>query len=712
MSLMRSLSLATAAALLLCTASLAQKPISQTARPAGRQSLAGHLSAEIVQAPLVGKLDNATQLYLAIGLPLRNEKQLDTELKELYDPKSPQFHHFLTPEEFAGKFGASEKDYRALTAFARHHGLKVTGTFSDHLLLSVTSTAAAANKAFHLQLVTRNRPDGSIFYAPDREPSLDLDTKILHISGLDNFVRTERAETGSGPGGSFGGSDFRNAYAPGVSQTGNGQTVGLFELEGFYVSDINRYQAKFAQAIPRQIPLRVITSDGYLANSTQSGPPFGGCKGTAPNPPPAGTPLPHNAEISLDIEVAMAMAPGLDNIYVYEGCNIDTVMENMASTKLPDGSLPQQLSSSWIFETTPNTLRIVKQIARQGQTLLVITGDNHALCPTENATSSRALPYATIVGGTILQMKDHSKAWKSETAATDGGGVLNGVPLPSYQQGASAGVEDLSSDWRLTPDVSMVSCDGSGGACGVFIYDNNNGVGGAVGGTSVAAPLWAGYVALANELRSQKGFGPLGFLNPALYSVYANPPEYAQDFHDIVSGSTPANPCSTGVPYSAGVGYDLITGLGSPTAQLITDLLPPPTPECTLNIACNGNIDSITCTGPDVGMAWNGKCYGIGVTYEEQIGCAAGFNGSSTVTLGASSNLSGPVQVCTQTAQGQKCKNYPEHPFVPTCVSGAPPPSPPPRCGEGEAFCDRLNPPQCVRAGSCPTVIPNKPPPS
>lgn len=91
--------------------------------PAGRQALHGHLTQEIRRAPIRGKLEDSAQLHLAIGLPFRNSSLLETDLQEIYDPKSPQYRHFLTPREFADQFGPSADDYEALKSFAREHGL-------------------------------------------------------------------------------------------------------------------------------------------------------------------------------------------------------------------------------------------------------------------------------------------------------------------------------------------------------------------------------------------------------------------------------------------------------------------------------------------------------------------------------------------------------------------------------------------------------------
>jgi hypothetical protein len=127
----------------------------------GKQVLEDIVPAEFAQAPLVSKLRDDAVLHLAIGLPVKDPSRLKTELNELYDPNSPQFHEFLSPERFAQQYGASEKDYQSLIAFARANGLRVTATYPDHLLLAVDGSAASINKTFHISLANRRRPDGA-----------------------------------------------------------------------------------------------------------------------------------------------------------------------------------------------------------------------------------------------------------------------------------------------------------------------------------------------------------------------------------------------------------------------------------------------------------------------------------------------------------------------------------------------------------------------
>jgi subtilase family serine protease len=559
----------------------------------GRQRLVGHMEPAFARAPIIGRLAPDTTLHLAIGLPIRNGALLEREVGEIYDPSSQHFHQFLTPENVVKQFAPSEKDYRAVLAFVRAHDLTVTATYPHRLLVAIKGSAAAIEKTFHLSLTLRRRGDDTVYYAPDREPSVDLRTKILYISGLNNLILPKpQGSGGSGPGGSFAGTDFRNAYVAPNTLVGTGQSVGLFELDGYYVADVEQYQATFLAGFTPAVPVSVAASlDGFVATATQSGPPQGGCGAAmiAPGTPPAGTP--GSAEPILDIDMAIAMAPGLAQLYVYEGCNGDHILAAIIS-RTKNGDLPKQLSASWPIPTDAGSVTFYKLMAAQGQSFLWAVGDGSATCPVSlngNQQPVRpTMPDVTSVGGTVLTMSNDGAIWQSETAATDGGGLLQNVPMPNYQVGIAPNVVNPH-HWRMSPDVAILSGDGTNFNSSAFIYWKGGGLFNT--GTSVAAPLWAGFVALVNEHRATAGLGPIGYLNPALYAIAANPELYAQDFHDIRTGSSPAPPqnnCPNGVSTSAEVGYDLVTGLGSPKANLINDLTqitsPPrggePPPRC------------------------------------------------------------------------------------------------------------------------------------
>ncbi len=213
----------------------------------GGQTMRGVVPAEVKRLQPIGSLDASKRLNLAVGLPLRNRGALTNLLRDLYDPASPRYHHYLTAGQFADQFGPTAADYQALAAFARSHGLTVSATHPNRTLLDVNGTVADIEKALKLRLRVYHHPtDARTFFAPDAEPTLDMDVPVLGISGLDNFMLPRPMDlqsntsvaayslTGSGPGSYYIGADFRAAYAPGVPLTGAGQSLGLFELDGYY----------------------------------------------------------------------------------------------------------------------------------------------------------------------------------------------------------------------------------------------------------------------------------------------------------------------------------------------------------------------------------------------------------------------------------------------------------------------------------------------
>ena len=506
---------------------------------AERQVLTGHIPKGVAASRVINELPAATRLNLAIGLPLRNQAQLDSFVAQVADPASPNFGHYLTAPQFAAEFGPTEQDYQALIAFAQENGLTVTAKHPNRLLLDVSGESSQIEKVFHLKMMMYHHPVRGDFFGPDREPSLDLDTRVADISGLDNFevphpmglksARVEDAKsyvTGSGPGGYFIGKDFRAAYAPGVTLTGSGQVVGLLEFDGFYASD---EKANAAQAGLPVVPTQTVLLDG-----------FNGVPGSS------------NIEVILDIMMASYMAPGLSNIMVYEGEVPNDILNRMATD-----NLAQQLSSSWGYgSSNATTEHIFQEFIAQGQSMLQASGDSGAyesgvMWPSDD-------PNLTVSGGTSLTTAGAGGPWQSESAwSGSGGGVSTVYTIPSYQVGLNMASNRGSTKMRNIPDVGLTA--------DIQMYlIQNDGQAVVVGGTSAAAPLWTGFIALANQQAATNSKPRVGFLNPLLYAI-GNSGNYASDFHDITSGNDGG--------YSAVTGYDLTTGWGSPAGQhLIYDL--------------------------------------------------------------------------------------------------------------------------------------------
>jgi subtilase family serine protease len=518
----------------LCAVSvIPASPLAAQSRPEeGRQQLKGHLTPEMSKAPLGARLTPTTQLTFTVGLVIPNAAELDQLAEQISDPQSPLYRRYLTPEQFADRFGAKPADYQSVLNWAQSNHLTAT-THRNRFVVTVTGAVADIESALNVHLHNRSRADGTQFYSPDVEPSIKLPVPVEHIGGLDDFFRPVSA-SGSGSGGSYQGDDFRNAYAPDMTLTGKGQSIGIFMFNEFAQSDIDGYASQTGHTY---LPVKVIPAKATL------------------NPGVEGT---------LDVEAALSMAPAAQIVgFVGTSSNPTAILTNMT-----DHSGIKQFSSSWFWYngTTVDT-NLMKQLATQGQSFFQASGDGGAYAvgwlPTykSGTLDCRQFPFITIVGGTVLNMSGKGESYGTIETAWPGssGGILTSVTIPSYQYG----LPGTSTTGRSVPDVSAQASD-------ILIFYGGGPLD--VNGTSLATPLWAGYMALVNELATNAGKATVGFANYALYLDYArilSDSDYETDFHDIVSG---CNPDKSGTQYCAGALYDLVTGLGSPQHTLIYTL--------------------------------------------------------------------------------------------------------------------------------------------
>lgn len=133
-------------------------------------------------------MSGSQRLSLAVALPLRNEDQLGTLLQQLYDPASPNYRHFLTVQQFTDQFGPTEVDYLRVIGFAQSHGLYVTHTFANRLVVDVSGSAANVEQAFQVKMQVYQHPtENRTFYAPDVEPTVESGLPVLSVVGLSTF---------------------------------------------------------------------------------------------------------------------------------------------------------------------------------------------------------------------------------------------------------------------------------------------------------------------------------------------------------------------------------------------------------------------------------------------------------------------------------------------------------------------------------------------
>ena len=519
------------------------------------------------EAKYFGRLPANETMQLDLVLPLRNQPALDAFVKAVYDPSSPSYRHFLTPAEFTQRFGPSQADYDAVVAYAKANGLTVVGGSRDGMDVQVKGPVSAVEGALHLTMRTYQHPtENRIFYGPDSEPTTDLPFALWHVSGLDNYSiphpmlekRSDYAKahgieakdvvshatTGSGPSASFLGSDMRAAYYGGTALTGAGQNLGLFEYEGTDLADLTTYFKNVGQT--NNVPVTLLSTDGTSTACTDNSA-GGDCDDT---------------EQTLDMTQAIGMAPGLSSLVVYIG-STDTAIISAMTTHSP---LPTTIGCSWGWTPAdPSTLNpYFEKMASQGQNFFAASGDSSTWSKSNEAWPADNA-YVVSVGGTDLVTASAGGPWKSETAWADSGGGISpdSIPIPSWQSlsGVITSTNKGSTTLRNGPDVSA-NANFTFYTCA----DQTTCLANEYGGTSFAAPMWAAYIALANEQSVNNGGSTLGFIDPTIYPQNLTS-AYATDFHDITSGTSGS--------YSATTGYDLVTGWGSPNGTGLINALAP-----------------------------------------------------------------------------------------------------------------------------------------
>ena len=508
----------------------------------------GHLPPLEAQSMILGRVDSHQVLNLALTLPLRNVVEMNNLIGKMYNPNDPLYRQFLSPVQFKSLFCPAQSSYDAVRAWAESSGMRVVGTHRNRTILDVEGTVGAIEHAFDLHINSYLAPNGRVFRAPDQDPA-SPPVPLTGVIGLDDLIvlhphNIPRGNgminpngltpygNGTGPGGGLAPADIKKAYnLSGVTQNGSGQTLGLFELDGYLPSDISHYESYFSL---KSTPLHNVLIDGYNGSAG------------------SGT-----AEVTLDIELMTAIAGGASKIIVYEGPNtgqgvLDTYQ------RIANDNLAHQISTSWglaenytgySFATSEKI--IFAQMLLQGQSIYAASGDSGAYDngSTLSVDDPASQLYMTATGGTTLTTNGSGGSWKSEaTWSGSGGGISSFWNIPVFQNGFISSSSGGSTTMRNVPDVSLNADPNTGYA--VYVSGGWN----VYGGTSCAAPLWAAFTSLVNQARVALQKPVLGFPNPSLYAV-AKSSGYSADFHDIYTGNNQY--------YNAVTGYDDATGLGT-----------------------------------------------------------------------------------------------------------------------------------------------------
>ncbi|HYA08881.1 MAG TPA: protease pro-enzyme activation domain-containing protein, partial [Gaiellaceae bacterium] len=584
-----------AVAALFCVPALRQAP------PAAAPLVSVGLVPHLPQGTVALEAQRRGTLRLDVVLTPTAAAQLSALATAVSTPGSPSFRRFLSPAQFAARFGASDETLAAVEQSLRDRGLHVTGVSANRLLVHVTGTTRTIERAFSLSLARYRLPDGTVVFANTSAPRLprDIAAHVSQIVGLDSLatpthaalVRTHTAgpqptascaqqiaDAGRGyPHPLISSIDLAQAYGFGdLYQTGNlgqGVTVALVEFSSFIPADIDTFAACYGiTPHVQEIPV-----DGGPGAPVTFGP------GVS-----------NQVEAELDIEAVLGLAPDA-TIDVYEASQdgpSSSALDVFANAI--DNPDVQVISTSWGrcegnsgTDLTGAEATLFQQAATEGKTIVSAAGDygsedcygltfgvQRTALAVDDPSSQ---PFVTGVGGTTFATLGPPAAavvWNdpSNPPAAGGGGVSSVNAMPDYQAGAAAtlgvvnrfsGCSNGAGNCREVPDVAANA--------GTFFatYCTEGGREGCdpagwtgFGGTSLAAPIWGAFFALANASPACAS-KRIGFANPALYAI-AGGAGYASAFTDVTQGNNDLG-FQNGL-YPAGPGYDLASGLGTPIA--------------------------------------------------------------------------------------------------------------------------------------------------
>lgn len=529
--------------------------VARAAPVTGRSIIPGHLPRALQHMPHLyyNSMVNR-QLHLSISLNLRNAGQLDTLLQEQNDPHSRYYHRYLTPQQFSEMFSPTQASVDQVVAYLRGQGLYVSSVASNRLLIDASGPLTAVEQAFDVT-ITDYQLNGRTVYAPTGEPSVptSLSGLLLNIGGLNDVAQYHHSVARkAAPAAGLTPTNLRAAYDINSlisSSDGAGQTVAIFELDGYKSSDVNTYLRHYGLGAAKYSNVLVDGATGAAGEGA--------------------------IEVELDMEGVSAIAPGATQ-RIYIGPNSDSGV-NDTYNKIVTDNTARVVSTSWgLCESQAGNAElsaedtIFKQGAAQGQSFFAASGDSGAYDCGDNSLavdSPASDPYVVGVGGTTLQLGSGSRygsesVWSSPRdtqrgphGAGGGGGYSSFFTRPAYQSGPGVG----SNGHRHVPDISadadpatgyLVYCTVSASQCPASGWVT-------IGGTSAAAPLWAGIATDTNGYLASQGKSLLGNVNAELYTLF-NTSQPFKAYRDVTTGNN--------LHYRAGPGYDVASGIGSPDA--------------------------------------------------------------------------------------------------------------------------------------------------
>jgi kumamolisin len=515
-----------------------------------RSDIPGSERKPLAGAVVTAELDRGETIGVTIVLRGRASSTAAAQ-SVMERPASERAH--VDRKDFAATYGADPADVRKVEAFVREAGLHVTGSDAARRSVFARGPLSAIEVAFGAQLRSVEHEGQTI---RSRVGGLSVPQAlagiVVGVFGIDNRPQARaqfrRSSKSAASNTSYTPPQVAQAYQFPSGVDGAGQTIALIELGGGYVqSDLDTYFTSLGVGSPS---VTSVATDGV-------------------NNAPAGDPNSADGEVMLDIEVVGSIASGAA-IVVYFAPNTDQGFLDAITAAVHDTKhAPNIVSiswggpeSTWTQQALTNFDTAFADAVVLGVSVFIAAGDSGSTDGVSGGTAHvdfpASSPHVTACGGTRLDLTGSKRGSESvwndgASGGATGGGISDVFPVPTYQSTADV-PPSANANGRVGRGVPDVAGDADPATGYQTRVDGTNVV---VGGTSAVAPLWAALTALGNQSAGK----PLGFLNPGLY---ANP----KAFNDITEGSNGA--------YSAKIGWDPCTGLGTPDGVAVVAALTKP----------------------------------------------------------------------------------------------------------------------------------------
>lgn len=577
---------------------------------------------------VVGALDVAHPMRVAVSLKLRNKAQLDAFVANSHHPN-------LTPAQFNELYAPTKEQAQQVADYLRQSGFSNVTIEPNRQLVTGEGRADTAAAAFHTSLVSVHTHDGRNAYATasDVQIPASLQGIVNEVLGLQtvhtfHVLTPVHPDASGGTASAHAPTDFPAIYNAGSTATGSTINVGVVTAGS--MTNVKSDFSSFLSQHPSlgSIPLNVVKVDG------------------------AGTSTSGDGEWDLDTQDIAGMAGGVKAFYLYDTSSLDTqpLVDAFNSAVTADVARIINVSIGGCetgMETNGAATgdSIFEQADAQGQTFSISSGDsgadecgNGGIVPSWPADSQ----YVVAVGGTELYTSGttwtNETVWNnlSENEGATGGSPSTFEPQPSWQNGVG---QNAGSSYRGLPDVAFDASPDSG--ANVIV----DGASQQIGGTSLASPLFVGVWARTLATKSS-----LGFAAPLIYADAAS--HYSTDFHDVTSGNNNGE--------TAAVGWDYTTGFGSINiANFVANVAgggggTTGAPVASFTDTVSGLTASFTNTSTDTGGTINGYSWSFGdggtstaASPSHTYTAAGTYTVSLTVTdnTGATSTKSGSVTV-------------------------------------------------------------------